>query len=103
MTNVLIKKQNNFISYIEIKGHAFSAKYGRDLVCAGISTVTTGICNALAELSIYDENQITIEEGLIIIPNLISDEKIQLICEVLIVQLEMIKQSYPNYIEISFQ
>ncbi|MDF2700294.1 MAG: hypothetical protein K0Q49_1852 [Haloplasmataceae bacterium] len=103
MTNVIIFKQNNFITHIEVKGHALSEESGRDVVCAGISTVITGICNALAELTDYDEKQITIKKGLVVIPNISEDEKIQFICEVLIVQLKMIEVSYPKYIEISYQ
>lgn len=102
MTKVIISRSNNLISNIEVKGHALSAQSGHDVVCAGISTVTTGICNALVELTTYDENQITIKNGLVVIPNISEDEKVQLICEVLIVQLKMIELSYPKYIEISY-
>lgn len=101
MTKVTILKCGNFISNIEIKGHALSSEYGKDVVCAGISTVITGICNSLEELTDYNVNQITIKSGHVIIPNINKDEKIQLICEVMIVQLKMIEQSYPKYIEIS--
>ncbi len=103
MTHVKIIKKQNMTTHIEVKGHALSAQYGKDIVCAGISTVITGICNALDAISIYDGNQITIKEGLVIIPNLIDNEKVQIICEVLIVQLQMIERSYPKYIEISIQ
>ncbi len=102
MTNVIIIYKNDFISNIEIRGHALSAQYGRDTICAGISTVVFGICNALEELTDYDESQIKFEEELIVIPNISNNKEIQLICEVLIVQLKTIEQSYPKYIEISF-
>lgn len=103
MTSVIIIRNNNFISNIEIKGHALSAQYGSDTVCAGISTVVFGFCNALAELTSYNEDQINFKEELIVIPNISNYKEIQLICEVLIVQLKTIEQSYPKYIEISFQ
>ena len=103
MTNVKIIKKDDTISYIEIKGHALSAQYGHDVVCAGISTVVFGICNALEELTDYDESQIIFEDGLIAIPNILDNETVQLICKVLIVELKTIHQSYPKYIEISYQ
>lgn len=101
MTKVKVVKRGKIISYIEVEGHALSAKYGKDLVCAGISAVIFGICNSLEDLTDYDESQIIFKEGLIALPNLLDDEKVQLICETLITQLRTIEKSYPKYIEIS--
>ncbi len=103
MTHVTVKKANGYISEIEIKGHALSGKYNHDIVCAGISTVVFGICNSLEELSTYDTNQIIFQDDMIKIPNLIDQKDIQIICEVMIVQLQTIQRSYPKYIEISFK
>lgn len=103
MTHVTITKENNLITEIEIKGHALSGKYNEDIVCAGISSVVFGICNALTSLTDYNEDLIIFADGYIKIPHLTNDNNIQLICEVLIVQLKTIKQSYPKYIDIAFK
>ncbi|MCQ2815194.1 MAG: ribosomal-processing cysteine protease Prp [Bacilli bacterium] len=49
MITVIIKKHENSdkIRLIEVKGHADSAPYGKDLVCAAVSAVMTGGFNAL--------------------------------------------------------
>ncbi|QVK16948.1 ribosomal-processing cysteine protease Prp [Mycoplasmatota bacterium] len=103
MTYVKIIKKDSIISEIEIKGHALSGQYNQDIVCAGISSIVFGICNALEELSIYDENQIVFKEDMIKIPNILKQKDVQLICKTMIVQLQTIKRSYPKYIEILFQ
>ncbi len=103
MTKIKIFKNDSFISQIEIRGHALSGKYNEDIVCAGISSVVFGICNALEQLSVYNENQIVFEDELIKIPNITNQKEVQLICKTLIVQLQTIKRSYPKYIDISFQ
>lgn len=103
MTYVKIIKRASIISEIEIKGHALSAQYNQDIVCAGISSIVFGICNALEELSTYDENQIIFKEDMIKIPNLLGQKEVQLICKIMIVQLQTIERSYPKYIEIFFQ
>jgi uncharacterized protein len=102
MTGVQVYQKQDYVDKIIIKGHALSGEYGHDVVCAGISTVVTGICNALEELSDYAEKMITYKEGYVEIPNLIDDAKVQLIIDVLIVQLKTIENVYSDYIEISY-
>ena len=102
MTSVLIHKENNLITCIEIKGHALFNEHGKDIVCAGISSIVFGACNALEELTTYDENQIEVTSGCVKIPDIKNDERMQLVCEVMIVQMETIKRSYPKYIEIAY-
>jgi uncharacterized protein len=102
MTEIKIFKEENHIGKIVLSGHALYARHGKDLVCAGISSVITGICNALDELTDYDSEQITIDDGYVEIPNLTNNGQVQLICEVLIVQLKTIETVYPKYIEISY-
>jgi len=100
MTKVTIKKQNNIITEIDVNGHAMSAEYGKDVVCAGISTVVIGTCNALGEMTNYDTNQIKISDGRVLIPDISSDIVIQIICRVMIVQLETIEEKYPKYVKV---
>ena len=42
MIKVLVKQNNNQIVNLSITGHADSGEYGKDLVCAGVSTVGIG-------------------------------------------------------------
>ena len=45
MIRVLIKEKQQQIIQITIKGHALSDEFGKDLICASVSTVITGIIN----------------------------------------------------------
>ena len=44
-------KRNQYIDELEVKGHAGSDEYGRDLVCAIVSGIVTGLANALYEMA----------------------------------------------------
>jgi hypothetical protein len=61
MIKIVIKtdESTKTITSIEVKGHANSAEYGKDLVCAAVSAIITGGANAL-EQDIYD---IELKEG----------------------------------------
>ena len=103
MTKVEIFKEGDAYRRIVISGHALYAEYGQDVVCAGISTVVTGICNALEELTSYDTSRIIFKEGYVEIPHLTDDEKVQWTIDVLVIELQTIEKSYPDYIEIAYQ
>ena len=60
MIKVQIKRNNKYITQIKIKGHAQFGEYGKDLVCAGVSAVATGICNALAKKGFLEEKKCAI-------------------------------------------
>lgn len=60
MIKVLIKKEENSFKSIEVKGHANSAPYGEDLVCAAVSAIVTGCANNIDEL---DSIRIKLNEG----------------------------------------
>ena len=66
MIQVRITKSQEKILSIDVKGHANSAAYGSDLVCAEVSAIMIGLCNALDEAKlpcgiIVKDNHITIE------------------------------------------
>ena len=60
MIKVQIKRNNKYITQIKIKGHAQFGEYGKDLVCAGVSAVATGICNTLAKKGFLEEKKCAI-------------------------------------------
>ena len=53
MIKVLVKQNNNQIVNLSITGHADSGEYGKDLVCAGVSTVGIGEMNMLSLIHIF--------------------------------------------------
>lgn len=98
MTKVRVKIVNDKLFYIEIDDHANFAEYGNDVVCAGISSIVFGALNAFVYYKLSD-SRIIINDSFIRI-NLIEDNDIQIIAQTLLIQLETIKQSYPDYIKI---
>lgn len=102
MIKVVIKKHNDSIVSVEVKGHAGSAEYGKDLVCAGVSSVTVGIANMLANKGFIEEgNEIVIKPGYTYIEVYNSNDVFQLVLETFEVMLLTIAEDNSKYIQIS--
>lgn len=66
MIKVTLKKENDNIKKIIIKGHALYDDYGKDIVCSAVSSVVITSVNALISIDnksiIYDDREgLTIE------------------------------------------
>lgn len=91
------------ISYLS-EGHADYDGHGKDIVCAGVSTVTFGTVNALeALLGIVPAH--TIDEGFlkIDIPEQMEPktfEQVQLLLESMVVMLKSIEESYGEFLTV---
>ena len=92
---------------IEISGHSGSGIKGRDIVCAGISTLTQTIILSIAQLLKIRQNLLN-ENGLlkteILIDNLDMDQisKLKFIIETLLIGLLEISKEYPGSVNIEF-
>lgn len=82
---------------LEIKGHANSDEKGRDLVCAGVSSIITGGFNALIKEEI---EEITLEEGYAKVVIKSESNYSKIVLDVMLTQLLTIEESYPQYINI---
>ena len=98
MIKVEIKNEGKKFSSLTVKGHAGSGEYGHDLVCAGVSTVLVGSCNALEEVQKFE---IIIEEGFASIKD---KEEIsfhdEVFIETMIKSLLTMEESYGKFIQI---
>ena len=96
MVKVEIDYHGKSISKILVKGHANTAPYGQDLVCAAVSAICTGAMNALE-----DSYSIELESGYVKceIPGSISEHD-QTVLETMIIQLKTIEVSYVGTINI---
>ena len=103
MIKVLVKQNNNQIVNLSITGHADSGEYGKDLVCAGVSTVGIWAMNMLAKKGFLAKGLGTIEinEGYINVVVNHTDEVCQVVLETLVVTLETMVESYGRFIKIS--
>ncbi len=103
MIQVIIKENNQQILEIQVSGHADSAKYGKDLVCAGVSTTCVGIANALVNNHFLDQGRgtIDVQEGFVKIKVNQFDEVIQVVLETLETTFETMVEDYGQFIKIS--
>lgn len=100
MIRITIKKENNRIKSILVSGHAEYDIEGRDIVCAGVSSIVVGGANAICQ---QDENAALIvnEKGNVSIEMKdTSSDTIQVILRTMITQLETIEASYKKYVKI---
>ena len=51
MIKVKVKRQNNKVYEIVIKGHAEYDDYGKDIVCAGVSALVLNTINSIEEFT----------------------------------------------------
>ena len=101
MIKVCIKRENKLISQISASGHALFDQYGKDIVCAGVSSILIGGLNAIDHFKMIDLCNYQVEPGKvdIIIKDCLNHE-LQVILETLVVQMKTIQESYSNYISI---
>ncbi len=59
MIQIEVKKKENKVKQINFKGHAMYDDFGRDIVCAGVSSILTTTVNAIL---MFDENAVIFEQ-----------------------------------------
>ncbi len=101
MIKVFIKKHNDSIISIEVKGHADSAEYGKDLVCAGVSSIVVGIANTLYKKGFLNDGKIVLESGYTYFEVINSNDVYQLVLETFEIMLLTIEEDNSKYIQIS--
>jgi uncharacterized protein len=99
MVKIEVGKIANRIKKMEIKGHAGFADKDNDIVCAGISSVSVGLLNAIDELT--DQScDIVCDDNYIRIVVLNDDDVIQTILSVGLIQLKTIEDQFPQNLKI---
>ncbi|MBR3251550.1 MAG: ribosomal-processing cysteine protease Prp [Erysipelotrichaceae bacterium] len=90
-------KDGNYVS-LNVSGHAEYGEYGKDLVCASVSSIMFGFMNALDAL----DERIEIEqlENEIVIVNHTNLEVVIDYFELVIMQLKTIEESYGDFIRV---
>ena len=102
----ILRRKDNGIDGFRIEGHANFAKAGRDIVCAGVSSITVGTVNSIEKLlGITMDSQM--KSGFLnakLPPDLQPEvaEQAQLLLSSMVVMLESIEQSYGKYIKIQY-
>jgi uncharacterized protein YsxB (DUF464 family) len=103
----ITRTDSDKIQAFEISGHAFFAKRGQDIVCAGVSAVSVGAINAVHALMGVTP---VIEQGdgflRCAIPEKLPEdiyEKVQLLLEGMVISLQTIEEEYGKNLTITFK
>jgi len=103
---VVRDSDNDRIAAYTLLGHAEFAKPGKDIVCAGVSTVAFGTVNSIEELLGIELPCTTHEkEGRfeVLVPepeDAQVRDRLQLLLESMVVMLRSLEESYGRYISI---
>ena len=95
MIKVIVSKS---FDSIKISGHANYDEYGKDIVCASVSSIVTTTINAIVRLD-SDSIKYEVNDGVCISVLKHTDTTLKLF-ENLVDLLEDLKNQYPKYIEI---
>jgi uncharacterized protein YsxB (DUF464 family) len=99
MIHVTVLTKNDTIHMLKVTGHATSAPYGKDLVCAGVSAVVTGGFNALAMQHCRIKNK----DGLAEVQIDQFDMHNQHVLAVILVQLQTMVEAFPEFVSIKIK
>ena len=90
---------NNLIKSVSIKGHAFYDTYGKDIVCAAVSSIVTTTINDILALT---ENKIKydIQDGNVLITVVSDNEVVEKLLNVMLNMLKELASDYPKNIKI---
>lgn len=98
MIQVTVKRQGEDILGLKVTGHAGFAEKGKDLVCAGVSSVGFGLCNAFDEM--HCDGEATAVGNVVEIkvkkPDVISNT----ILETGVIQLKTIQETSGSFVRI---
>lgn len=106
MITVEIRRKENQIVEIEVKGHADYDRYGKDIVCAGTSAVMFGGLNAIAHFFADDLSrfQVRMNDGVTWLRiNDLEEKRVQTVLETLVIQFKTIEETYSKYIHVKEQ
>lgn len=99
MIKIKVSKKNQDISNITISGHAMYDDYGKDIVCASVSSIVTTTVNGILRIN---EQSISYKqsEGFVEINILYKDEVTKKLIINMLDLFKELKQNYPKNIKI---
>lgn len=99
MVNVNVVSKDEKILEVSISGHANSDVKGKDLVCAGASTIAFGTLNALDEMT-PDSVMLSVDNLIQIKVITPQDETCQIILKTMLLQFLTLEENYSTYIQV---
>lgn len=103
----IVRNADGRILSFAVEGHARYAKHGKDIVCAGVSTVSVGTVNAIETLTGI-VLPATMRNGWLsseipLHPDREKEEKLQLLLESMVVMFGTIAESYGKFVVVKEQ
>ena len=99
MILVQVSVKDGKICRLEVSGHAGYAPKGRDLVCAGVSTVMFGLCNAADQMIPGSQIEVLDDTIIIAIPH--PDTQSDMVMRTGLIQLKTAEESAEDFIQIT--
>lgn len=96
MISIEIKKSNNKIEELTIKGHANYSDKGKDIVCAAVSSIATYSINLMEKLGYLITNKV--EDGYVKMINDANSELVDKIFEQMEFEFIGLHEQYPKNI-----
>lgn len=90
---------NNLIKSVSIKGHAFYDTYGKDIVCAAVSSIVTTTINDILALT-EDKIKYDTQDGNVLITVVSDNEVVEKLLNVMLNMLKELESDYPKNIKI---
>ena len=98
MIKITATRNNGKIVNLTVKGHADSAPYGKDLVCAAVSSILVGGCNALKEPNCF---AIKLDEGDASVTEIShANEHDYEVLEVMLVQFKSVEETSKKFLKV---
>jgi len=99
MIRVVVRRHGQEIVGLMVSGHAMAAPQGHDLVCAGASSISVGLLNAIDRMA-PQSCRIDAADDRIAITVLKQDSRLQTILMTGLIQLQTIGERYPANLKI---
>ena len=90
---------HNLIKSVSIKGHAFYDTYGKDIVCAAVSSIVTTTINDILALT-EDKIKYDTQDGNVLITVVSDNEVVEKLLNVMVNMLKELASDYPKNIKI---
>ena len=98
MIKITATRNNGKIISLTVKGHANSAPHGEDLVCAAVSSILVGGCNALNEHNCF---AIKLNEGDASITEVShANEHDYEVLETMMIQFKTVEESNKKFLQV---
>ena len=103
MTTVTVIRRDGRIREVTVKGHSGYAKFGKDIVCAAVSSVTQTALMGIIKFSSSKVDYVA-DEGFIrfSVPDSIGEERIRIdaVTETMLTGLKDIESGYGSYVKV---